>query len=119
MKFTKDWLDIHLKTKKRESQIVDKLNNIGLEVENIQPLKNELSNDFSTVYNLHENDKNLKIIISKYNTEKDIVNWHKEAKDSLEPFSSSFYKKFSENCNTFWTFSNFSFDNLFFLFLVK
>ena len=44
MKLTKDWLDVHLKTKKKESQIVDKLNNIGLEVENIQPIKNELSN---------------------------------------------------------------------------
>ena len=29
MKFTKDWLDIHLKSKKKESQIIDKLNNIG------------------------------------------------------------------------------------------
>jgi len=43
MKLTKDWLDVHLKTKKKVSQIVDKLNNIGLEVENIQPIKNELS----------------------------------------------------------------------------
>ena len=43
MKLTKDWLDVHLKTKKKESQIVDKLNNIGLEVENIEPIKNELS----------------------------------------------------------------------------
>ena len=31
MKFTKGWLDIHLKSKKKESQIIDKLNNIGLE----------------------------------------------------------------------------------------
>ena len=43
MKFTKDWLDIHLKSKKKESQIIDKLNNIGLEVEKIEPIKNELS----------------------------------------------------------------------------
>ena len=41
MKFTKDWLDIHLKSKKKESQIIDKLNNIGLEVEKIEPIKNE------------------------------------------------------------------------------
>ena len=34
--------------------------------------------------------------------EKDIVNWHKEAKASLEPFSSSFYKQFSENCNEYF-----------------
>ena len=40
MKFTKDWLDIHLKSKKKESQIIDKLNNIGLEVEKIEPIKN-------------------------------------------------------------------------------
>ena len=43
MKFTKDWLDVHLKSKKRESQIIDKLNNIGLEVEKIEPINNELS----------------------------------------------------------------------------
>ena len=43
MKFTKGWLDIHLKSKKKESQIIDKLNNIGLEVEKIEPIKNELS----------------------------------------------------------------------------
>ena len=43
MKFTKDWLEIHLKSKKKESQIIDKLNNIGLEVEKIEPIKNELS----------------------------------------------------------------------------
>ena len=43
MKFTKDWLDVHLKTKKSESQIIQKLNNIGLEVEKVEPVKNELS----------------------------------------------------------------------------
>ena len=43
MKFTKDWLKDHLKTNKTEAQIVEKLNNIGLEVEKIEPLKNELS----------------------------------------------------------------------------
>ena len=35
MKFTKDLLKDHLKTNKTEAQIVEKLNNIGLEVEKI------------------------------------------------------------------------------------
>ncbi len=43
MKFTKDWLKDHLKTNKTEAQIIEKLNNIGLEVEKAEPLKNELS----------------------------------------------------------------------------
>ena len=44
MKFTKDWLDDHLKTKKNEEQIIEKLNKIGLEVENVEPIKNDLAN---------------------------------------------------------------------------
>ena len=64
MKFTKDWLDIHLKSKKKESQIIDKLNNIGLEVEKIEPIKNELS-DFIVAKivkaNKHPNADRLKI----------------------------------------------------------
>jgi len=43
MKFTKDWLKDHLKTNKTETQIIEKLNRIGLEVENVEPVKNELS----------------------------------------------------------------------------
>ncbi len=43
MKFTKDWLKDHLKTKKTEAQIIEKLNSTGLEVENVEPAKNELS----------------------------------------------------------------------------
>tara|TARA_Y100001970_G_scaffold292969_1_gene436920 strand:+ start:89 stop:2437 length:2349 start_codon:yes stop_codon:yes gene_type:complete len=43
MKFTKNWLKDHLKTNKTEAQIVEKLNNIGLEVEKIEPVKNEFS----------------------------------------------------------------------------
>ena len=43
MKFTKDWLSDHLKTKKNEQQIIEKLNGIGLEVEKVEPIKNELS----------------------------------------------------------------------------
>ena len=36
MKFTKDWLKDHLKTSKTEAQIIEKLNNTGLEVEKIK-----------------------------------------------------------------------------------
>ena len=43
MKFTKDWLKDHLKTNKSEAQIIEKLNNTGLEVEKVEPVKNELS----------------------------------------------------------------------------
>ena len=43
MKFTKDWLKDHLKTSKTEAQIIEKLNNTGLEVEKVEPVKNELS----------------------------------------------------------------------------
>jgi len=43
MKFTKDWLKDHIKTNKTEAQIIEKLNNIGLEVEKVEPIKNELS----------------------------------------------------------------------------
>ncbi len=43
MKFTKDWLKDHLKTNKTEAQIIEKLNSIGLEVEKVEPVKNELS----------------------------------------------------------------------------
>ena len=43
MKFTKDWLKDHLKTNKTEAQIIKKLNSTGLEVENVEPVKNELS----------------------------------------------------------------------------
>ena len=43
MKFTTDWLKDHLKTNKTEAQIVEKLNNTGLEVEKVEPVKNEFS----------------------------------------------------------------------------
>ena len=43
MKFTKNWLQDHLNTNKTEVQIIEKLNNTGLEVEKVEPLKNELS----------------------------------------------------------------------------
>ncbi len=43
MKFTKNWLKDHLKTNKTEAQIIEKLNSTGLEVEKVEPAKNELS----------------------------------------------------------------------------
>ena len=43
MKFTINWLKDHLKTHKTEEQIIEKLNNTGLEVEKVEPVKNELS----------------------------------------------------------------------------
>ena len=41
MKFTQDWLKDHLKTNKTESQIIEKLNSTGLEVEKVKPAENE------------------------------------------------------------------------------
>ena len=43
MKFTTNWLKDHLKTKKTEAQIIEKLNSTGLEVEKVEPIKNQLS----------------------------------------------------------------------------
>ena len=43
MKLTIEWLKDHLKTNKSETQIIEKFNNIGLEVESVGPVKNELS----------------------------------------------------------------------------
>ena len=43
MKFTTEWLKDHLKTNKTEAQIIDKLNITRLEVEKVEPVKNELS----------------------------------------------------------------------------
>ena len=43
MKFTTNWLKDHLKTKKTEAQIIEKLNDTGLEVEKVEPIKNQLS----------------------------------------------------------------------------
>ena len=43
MKFTKNWLNDHLSTKKSEQQIIEQLNKIGLEVEKVEPIKNDLS----------------------------------------------------------------------------
>ncbi len=64
MKFTIDWLNDHLKTKKNEQQIIKKLNGIGLEVEKVEPIKNELS-DFIVAKiikaNKHPNADRLKL----------------------------------------------------------
>ena len=64
MKFTKDQLSDHLKTKKSEEQIIEKLNGIGLEVEKVEPIQNEFS-DFITAKilktNKHPNADRLKL----------------------------------------------------------
>ena len=64
MKFTKDWLSDHLSTSKSEKQIIEKLNGIGLEVEKVEPVKNELS-DFIVAKiikaNKHPNADRLKL----------------------------------------------------------
>ena len=43
MKLTIDWLKDHISTNNTEAQIVEKLNNIGIEVESVEPKKNDLS----------------------------------------------------------------------------
>ena len=48
MKFTIDWLKEHLVTKFTDQKIIDKLTNIGLEVESINEAQAELS-DFKIV----------------------------------------------------------------------
>ena len=64
MKFTKDWLNDHLKTNKKEHQIINKLNGIGLEVEKVEPITNDLS-DFIVAKvikaNKHPNADRLKL----------------------------------------------------------
>ena len=42
MKFTVDWLKNHLDTKFNNNQIIDKLTNIGLEVESFESSTSEL-----------------------------------------------------------------------------
>ena len=46
MKLTIDWLKDHISTNNTEAQIVEKLNNIGIEVESVEPKKNDLSDCF-------------------------------------------------------------------------
>ena len=64
MKFTFSWLKDHIVTNKSEQNIIDTLNKIGLEVEAVQPIKNELS-DFLVARILkvekHPNADRLKI----------------------------------------------------------
>ena len=42
MKITTSWLKDHLDTKLNDNQIIDKLTEIGLEVESVESLSNEL-----------------------------------------------------------------------------
>ena len=44
MKFTIDWLKDHLDTKLNDEKIIDKLTNVGLEVESFQSQTSELDN---------------------------------------------------------------------------
>ena len=44
MKFTIDWLKDHLDTKLNDEKIIDKLTNVGLEVESFQSQPSELDN---------------------------------------------------------------------------
>ena len=43
MRLTIEWLKDHINTNKTEAQIIEKLNKIGIEVENVEPIKNEFS----------------------------------------------------------------------------
>ena len=62
MKFTLNWLKDHLVTKKSEKQIIDTLNKIGLEVENIHPIKNEFSDFLIAKIIIGEGDQWLEIL---------------------------------------------------------
>ena len=42
MKFTISWLKDHLKSNKKDNEIIDKLTNIGLEVESFKKLSSDL-----------------------------------------------------------------------------
>ncbi len=44
MKFTMNWLKEHLETKHKDSQIIDKLTDVGLEVESFQNISSDLDN---------------------------------------------------------------------------
>ena len=49
MKFTIDWLKDHLDTKLNDEKIIDKLTNVGLEVESFQSQTSELDNFFLAI----------------------------------------------------------------------
>ena len=40
MRLTIEWLKDHINTNKTEAQIIEKLNKIGIEVENVEPIIN-------------------------------------------------------------------------------
>ena len=44
MKFTMSWLKEHLETKHKDNQIIDKLTDIGLEVESFENISSDLDN---------------------------------------------------------------------------
>ena len=44
MKFTMSWLKEHLKTKHKDIQIIDKLTDVGLEVESFENISSDLDN---------------------------------------------------------------------------
>ena len=44
MKFTMSWLKEHLKTKHKDIQIIDKLTDVGLEVESFENISSDFDN---------------------------------------------------------------------------
>ena len=44
MKFTLGWLKDHLDTKKKDNELIEKLTNVGLEVESFENLSSDLDN---------------------------------------------------------------------------
>ena len=55
MKLTTEWLKDHISTNKTEAQIVEKLNNTGIEVESVESVKNDLSDFLDKLYYCLEN----------------------------------------------------------------
>ena len=44
MKFTMSWLKEHLKTKHKDIQIIDKLTDVGIEVESFENISSDFDN---------------------------------------------------------------------------
>ena len=70
MKFTIDWLKEHLDTKFKDSQIIEKLTDVGLEVESFNRLSSDLDNfKVAKIINAEQHPnvlKNVKINPDKY-----------------------------------------------------
>ena len=103
MKFTTDWLKDHLKTNKTEAQIVEKLNNTGLEVEKVEPLKNEFS-DFIQLPTCPKNRTHtfmLYGVLLKKQEKSDLVNYLEnlniETRDLLPLINQPIYRKLYGN----------------------